>query len=100
VFDEVHLGHRIGRVDQRLRCAAPGDDHVLHGPPAGQRGEYRCEIEPAVFERVGKFVEDDEADFRVGEIAASDVPGRLCDSGIARVVLRFLGEAFARHVPV
>jgi hypothetical protein len=57
------------------------------------------EIQPVVFEGVSHFVEDDEADFRVAQVAAGNFPGRLRRLGIALLVLGFPGEAFATDMP-
>jgi hypothetical protein len=62
-------------------------------------GDDGIEVEPAVFEGVGHFIEDDEADFRIAQVAAGNFPGGLRGVGVAVLVLRFPGEAFAADVP-
>ncbi len=62
-------------------------------------GEDLGQVEPAVLERVGEFVEDHEIDGRVGERTLRLFPRSLSGGGILRGILRLPGEAFAHHVP-
>jgi len=93
------VAHRIGRIAQRLRCRPTGDDDVLFGRAAAQHGQDGCDIEPAVFEGVSHFVEDDEPDAGIAEVFASDLPGEPGGRSIALLVLGFPGKTCPAYMP-
>ena len=72
-----HVGYRIGSIKQCGRRGAAGNDDVLHVRARRQSGEHGRDIQPAVLERIGKFVKHDEIGFRIDQIGAGERPGRL-----------------------
>src|SRR3954451_19227838 len=60
VLDLVHLGHQVGGGDELCRGVAAGDDDVLEAGAVGERFDDLVLGDPAVFDRVGELVEQEE----------------------------------------
>src|SRR5574343_1277763 len=93
------LAYRIGGVAQGLWGGAAGDDDMLHGRAGGQLGEYLGQIEPAVFEGIGHFIEHDETDRPVGQVVAGHLPGSLGGTGVTFLILALPNETLAAEMP-
>ena len=81
-----HLGHQIRRIEQRRRCVAAGDHHMLGARTLGQRGNHLVDVDPAPLQWIGELVEHIEVVPFLGE-SAGDLGPTLRSRG-GMIILR------------
>src|SRR4051794_1020547 len=100
VLDLVHLGHQVGGRDELRRGVAAGDDDVLEAGAVGERLDDLVLGDPAVLDRVGELVEQQELVALVAYAALDLLPAGACPVGRLVEVLGEPGPAVAHLLPL
>src|SRR4051794_3895768 len=100
VLDLVDLGHQVGGGDELRRGVAAGDDDVLEAGAPGERADDLVLGDPAVLDRVGELVEQQELVALVVDAALDLLPP--CAGAVGRLleVLGQPGPAVAHLLPL
>src|SRR4051794_20789397 len=100
MLDLVHLGDEVGGGDKAWRCVATGHDDVLEAGPPLERGHDLVLRDPAVLDRIGELVEQQELVSLARDATLDLLPAGACLVGRLLEVLREPGPAVAHLLPL
>src|SRR5260370_18300567 len=99
VLHQGHFRHQVSRCDEVGFCVAAGDDDMEASSAVAQRRNDLRQIEIIVAQCDVEFVENDEAEARIGHELQRLRPGALGRGDVALEILGFPGEALTHGVP-
>ncbi len=89
MLDQVHFGDGVRRLDQPGRSSATGDHDVLQHWPRLDIGQYRLQLQIAVFQRDVQLVKHHQTDAFIGQQLTRHCPGLLRLGDVALAVPGF-----------